>query len=328
MATYKGIKGYNIASLASDPSPLQTGQVWYNTTSATMKAYGTSVPAGAWASGTAFNTGRANLGVAGTTTAAVIFGGDTGGPARDECETWNGSTWTAAVALPQGVFMATGLGTSTAAVSVGGSPAPVNGVLCNKWDGTSWSSTGAINTAAGGMGAAGIQTAGMKFGGSKAASPYYNDETEEFDGTSWSEKNDLNVARRAAAAATKGTTTSTLYAGGEPGYTDISETWDGTCWTEGNDLNTGRSAFSGCGIVTSAIGMGGNVPPKTAATEVYDGTSWSEVADLGTATMNNAAIGSNATEALSCGGTPTPPVYTNAVEVWSAGDATQTFTAS
>ena len=39
MATYKGIKGYNIASLASDPSPLQTGQVWYNTTSGLLKFY-------------------------------------------------------------------------------------------------------------------------------------------------------------------------------------------------------------------------------------------------------------------------------------------------
>ena len=185
MATYKGIQGYKIESLASDPSNLQAGQIWYNTTSTTMKVYGTSVPAGAWASGTAFNTGRANLGVAGTATAAVIFGGDTGGPARAEVEMWNGTSWTEVVNLPQGVFMATGLGTNTAALSVGGTPIPSNGVNCNKWDGTSWASTGDINTAAGGMGAAGTQTAGIKFGGESTG---YRDETEEFDGTSWSEK--------------------------------------------------------------------------------------------------------------------------------------------
>ena len=113
-----------------------------------------------------------------------------------------------------------------------------------------------------------------------------------------------------------------------PGYTAISETWDGTSWSEGNNLNEGRSGMTGCGIVTSAMAIGGDEPPRTTDTEVYDGTCWSEVGNLGTAITNNAGIGSSATEALSCGGTPTPPVYTNAVEEWSAGDATQTLTAS
>ena len=315
MATYKGIKGFKVQSLASDPTASESiGQMWYNTTSAELKY--SIEGAGAWASGTAFNTGRANLGVAGTTTAAVIFGGDTGGPARAECETWNGSTWTEVVNLPQGAFMATGLGTSTAAVSVGGSPLPSNGTLCNKWDGTSWSSTGALTTASDGMGAAGTQTAGIKFGG---GSP--NDQTETFDGSTWTEVADLNTARRTAAAATKGTTSSTLYAGGEPGYTDVSETWNGTSWSEGNDLNTGRSSLSGCGTVTSAMAFGGNNAPggspKVANTEVYDGTCWTEVGDLGTAVNNNSGIGSDATEALNCGGTPSPSIYTNAVEEWS-----------
>ena len=119
------------------------------------------------------------------------------------------------------------------------------------------------------------------------------------------------------AAATKGTTTSTLYAGGEPGYTAISETWNGTSWSEGNNLNDGRSGMTGCGIVTSAMAIGGDEPPRTTDTEVYDGTCWTEVGNLATAITNNAGIGANATSALSCGGTPTPPVYTNAVEEWA-----------
>jgi len=39
MATYRQIKGYRIQVLASDPgSPLE-GQVWYNTTTGSLKFY-------------------------------------------------------------------------------------------------------------------------------------------------------------------------------------------------------------------------------------------------------------------------------------------------
>jgi len=39
MATYLSIKGVKIPRLASDPSPLIEGMVWYNTTSNTLKFY-------------------------------------------------------------------------------------------------------------------------------------------------------------------------------------------------------------------------------------------------------------------------------------------------
>tara|TARA_R100001244_G_scaffold24121_3_gene24605 strand:- start:208 stop:360 length:153 start_codon:yes stop_codon:yes gene_type:complete len=39
MATYKGIKGVKVQSLASDPSPLIEGMVWYNTTTGLLKFY-------------------------------------------------------------------------------------------------------------------------------------------------------------------------------------------------------------------------------------------------------------------------------------------------
>ena len=45
MATYKGIQGYSVQKLASDPaaSAATEGQVWYNTASAVLKGYnGTS----------------------------------------------------------------------------------------------------------------------------------------------------------------------------------------------------------------------------------------------------------------------------------------------
>ena len=37
MATFKGIRGIKVQSVASDPSPFSEGDVWYNTTSSTLK---------------------------------------------------------------------------------------------------------------------------------------------------------------------------------------------------------------------------------------------------------------------------------------------------
>ena len=43
MATYKEIKGTAVQNVAGDPSNPVEGQVWYNTTSTTLKGYnGTS----------------------------------------------------------------------------------------------------------------------------------------------------------------------------------------------------------------------------------------------------------------------------------------------
>ena len=39
MATYKGIHGYRVQSLASDPSTPVEGQIWYNSTTNLLKFY-------------------------------------------------------------------------------------------------------------------------------------------------------------------------------------------------------------------------------------------------------------------------------------------------
>ena len=39
MATYLSIKGVKVQSLASDPSPLIEGVVWYNTATGALKFY-------------------------------------------------------------------------------------------------------------------------------------------------------------------------------------------------------------------------------------------------------------------------------------------------
>ena len=45
MATYKGVKGFTIQTIAGDPPAPQLGQVWYNTTSNVLKGYLTATAA-------------------------------------------------------------------------------------------------------------------------------------------------------------------------------------------------------------------------------------------------------------------------------------------
>jgi hypothetical protein len=56
MTTYKEINGTNIEAVASDPSNPVEGQVWYNSTSNTVKANFNNP--GSWATGGALNTAR------------------------------------------------------------------------------------------------------------------------------------------------------------------------------------------------------------------------------------------------------------------------------
>jgi hypothetical protein len=59
MTDYINIKGQNIEVVASDPSNPTLGQIWYNSTSQTLKGQGFA--AGSWASATSMNTARAEL---------------------------------------------------------------------------------------------------------------------------------------------------------------------------------------------------------------------------------------------------------------------------
>ena len=81
MSSYKEIVGQKITKVSSDPSNVETGQMWYNSTSGQLKGH-VKVLSGSWASGGTLNTspGRFQLGGAGTQTAALAFGGGTQWP--------------------------------------------------------------------------------------------------------------------------------------------------------------------------------------------------------------------------------------------------------
>jgi hypothetical protein len=97
MATYKGIKGFSIQNLSADPSNPIEGEMWYNSTSNVWKVE-EATAAGAWATGGNMNTARATLAGAGTQTAALAFGGDSG-PTASATEEYNGASWTTSGSL-------------------------------------------------------------------------------------------------------------------------------------------------------------------------------------------------------------------------------------
>ena len=302
MATYKGIQGYSVQTLASDPSPTASveGQLWYNSTTSAYKIAVSG--AGAWASAPAMANNRSQNALSGTQTAAIVAGAY-GAPGNPLCESYNGSAWSEVADLNTGRYLQTGGGTSTAALSVAGLVSGAGSGIANveSWDGTSWAVSPVVNNARLNAGGCGLtSTAVLVFGGEGN-----NDKTESWNGTAWTELNDLNSGRQQNSGS--GTSTSALTGGGDPTPLNAYvESWDGTCWTEKADLNTGKEGRMGAGESNTVGIITGGRSPYVANTEKWDGTSWTEVADLATARYKGSAVGTAST-AILAGGSPGSP---------------------
>jgi hypothetical protein len=337
MAEYKGIKGFNVATLSSDPTNLSTGQIWYNTTSATLKGYA-SIGA-AWSAGGDLNTGRGTGGAFGTTSAGMAASGSGPNPAAEEMktETYDGNSWTQAAnsVIYQKTAMGS-TGTTTAALQFGGG-GPTGNTL-QSYNGTSWSDPGNdMNTARFGMGAGGGpggQTSSIASGGWLA--PGMSGHTETYNGSTWTEVNNCNTARTYIGSAAGAPQTTALMFGGQstswpatPNQVDLTELWDGTCWTQVNTMNEIRSEMGSFGISTGAMavaGAQGYPASNIAKVEQYDGTSWTEVADVSAPRSYSMCSGS-VTEGFSAGaGNPPGGAMT---EEWADPNfSTVTFTAT
>ena len=119
MATYKGIHGTKIQNYTSDPAnPLQ-GEVWYNSTSNSLKYF--YVNPGSWATSGSLNTARDSLAGVGITTSALAFGGYLGPPGvTANTEDWNGASWSEVNNLNTARDNVSGSGTTTAGLAFGG----------------------------------------------------------------------------------------------------------------------------------------------------------------------------------------------------------------
>jgi len=311
MATYDEIHGKRVETFSSDPTldASYEGQVWFNSTSGTLK---TLVATAAWAAGGNLNKARSQLASAGSQTANLAFGGGDNSFEANESEEYNGISWSEGNNLNTGRALIGGLGIQTAAVGFGGRASPnftTTTAKSEEYDGTSWSEGNDLNTARYAIGGAGILTAGLAFGGSPTATL-----TEEYNGTSWSEVNDLSTGRRTLTGV--GTQTAALAIGGvaSPGNTTAVEEFGGTSWTSGGALPVATQSAAGSGTQTAALNYFGSAPGRVVTTLGYDGTSWSTRPN-GT-TARNALAGSpggTSKSALASGGETTPD-YSNATE--------------
>ena len=190
MSTYREIVGKKIKKVSSDPSDGLDGQMWYNSTSGSLRGLAITQ---AWSSVSSMNRspGTGGTGVCGTSTATVAYAGQANNPypVITDTEEFNGTGWSTSTAVPAARYSwVGGIGIQTAALAVSGITAP--GPLATdsyEYDGSSWTAGGSISTGRCDAGGAGTQTSGLAMGGRTGASGGSSNTTavEEYNGSSW-----------------------------------------------------------------------------------------------------------------------------------------------
>ena len=144
MATYKGIKGMHINTVAGDIGTVQLGDIWYNSILGKIRVGKTQ--AGAWASGNNLNTAREALGGTGIQTAALGIGGFVPpNTAKNIVESYDGTSWTEIADINTARRLMASAGTTTSAIVFGGGPPQV--AIAESWNGSSWTEVADLNLA-------------------------------------------------------------------------------------------------------------------------------------------------------------------------------------
>jgi|TARA_R110001606_G_scaffold275804_1_gene424020 hypothetical protein len=325
MADYKTIFGQKIQSISSDPSVAVTGQVWYNSTTASVKA--NIFYNGVWATGSAaMNNGRKSVGSAGaSSTAGVVAGGITLMPNgqqtnQNDTETYDGTTWT------QGNNIGStrrGLGSagvsSTAALIFGGYLDPYT-TASESWDGTNWTGTPSLNSARDNIGGAGTSTSALAITGQQGVN--LTTQVESYNGSSWTVGTTTPGVQHLWISAAGKSNSDVLAWGGatySSGYTYYSTCylWDGSSWTTKNQTTVANRSNSGiaCTSTSAILNYGGS--PGT-ATEIWDGTSWTAGNALPVTQSSAGSNGSgpSSTAAWYAGGSA-PSITSPADEGWT-----------
>jgi hypothetical protein len=311
MSTFKEIRGQLIKSVSSDPANAGGGDMWYNSTSQTLKGV---VAVGAWSSAAPLTTARGHAGGSGTQTAGLLAGGDTFPDAKTGAtEEYNGSGWSLGGTMNTPRAYVAAAGTQTASLGFSGytypPPNPAGSTATEEYNGSSWTSVNNMNQARFGATGCGTQTSGLGWAGRSPAPTEINN-TEEYDGTNWTTGGVLTQAKVNTGGAGASQTAGLAFGGeGGPGNLNQTEEYDGSSWTTGGNLGTARRNLAGSGIQTAALAFGGlTSPPDTvkASTEQYDGTSWSTTGSLATARQNlSGSLGGTISASWAAGGRPT-----------------------
>ena len=288
MTEYSGIRGTRVKYLSSNPT-LNTsteGQVWYNSTSGTLKAL---VGIDAWANGNLFlaNPSMSGPNGFGAQTAGVLAGGSTPAPSPvltnslSSVYEYNNEVWSTATSMSQVRNTFGSAGPQTAGVVFGGritgNPFTYTAAT-EEYNGTSWTGGGAMGATRYYMGSAGTQTAAFQIGGLQAG-PNSKTETQTYNGSSWTSAPTLPTGVHANRGS--GTNSATLSASAAPpADKNITMLYDGSSWSDGNNATASKAYRGASSLGTQTLSLLWGGEPFGGNTEQYNGTSWSNSANL------------------------------------------------
>ena len=320
MSTFEKIQGRNIRSLSSDPSPATAGEMWYNSTSKSLKGV---VLTGAWSSAPAPGVNAGSFSSGGTQTAAILSGAAGANPPNAaKAEEYDGISWTALPDMPSAYGYNVSCGTVSDWASMGGGyPSGVTTVY--DWDGSNWTTGASLPAATIEGGVCGPGQQALYCGGNAGVNT-----TSERDGASWTDTGNMTVGRYIPGVT--GTKADALASGGvvypsSPAYKDFVESYNGSSWTAETALPSVR-AYSGCaGSGSNDQFIFGGTPGTGSLSNSfkYNGSSWT--ADASLATARNSLGGFGTSTAALCGGAGASP---SASEEYNFAGTTKTFTTS
>ena len=280
-----------------------------------------------WSELTSKNSKRSAGGAAGSTQAAVVFGGyKNPGASPYSCnitytEEWNGATWSHGCNTNTSTNLIGGAGSQNAAImqagnSYTGYTEEFTCTLTGNYAGA-WSLGGSLITARMTLAGAGTQNAGLASGGE---TPTKVTCTEEYNGSTWSAGGALITARSYLAGA--GTQNAGITFGGySPSNVTCTEEYNGSSWSAGGAMIIARRNLAGAGTQNAGITFGGYSNAAINNTEEYDGSTWSAGGTLITARYALAGAGTQ-NAGLAFGGES--PVYSCTEEydgsTWTAGN--------
>jgi hypothetical protein len=310
MSTYKALVGKKIKSVSSDPSDSADGQMWYNTTTQSLRGLAITE---AWASSGALIEANYGAGGAGSQTAMIYFGGSPYPARTNKTVEYNGTGWSTGGDYTGTVNYLSGCGTLTAGLGAGGFTGTANTTASAEYNGTSWTAGNSMSQQRMNTGSTmvGIQTAALITGGDQLPStPRGLSACEEYDGTNWTAGGAYPVVIQNTAQA--GTQTAGWAAGGQsdpsPGVSNIvrnaTNHYDGSSWSAGGNLPGAQMRAGAAGTQTAGLFFGGGQTSNTNATFAYDGSTWSSKPNLATARQSLAAggVSSTSTAAIGAGG--------------------------
>ena len=309
MATYRSIVGHKINKVSSDPAEPLTGQMWYNSTTGTLKGLGIT---SAWSSSSPLSTARYGSVAAGNTQNAALVAAGTQAPSYtgySTTEEYNGSGWSSGGSFPASGGGGRGCGTLTAALGLTTS-------VTNYYNGTAWTAQPSpahnLPTTKSGIGLCGTQTAAVAFGGYVPGPNTRTNATEEYDGEGWTATNTMPTS--VSSPQGFGIQTAAVSAGGDlgPANTTANAEYNGTSWTAATAVPVAIKDGFACGTQTAGMLASGAGPSPADVVSTnflsYDGTSWTTIPSMATSRRDNLG-GSNGAPNTSTvqGGGNNPP---------------------